>query len=909
MTVPRDVQLFPYYKFTSCCDGIVIYFTGSLSIVSGNYYAYQGVFPYAGTGGSLQPNSCYLVESLISQTTLSYPSAPPNIQLNPATGCDDVKCNDCNPLTCECPEGYELIGDECVQLVSIEATYTGTTVTLNSGDKFTSYNKFGLRLYPDITSNIKPLLGDGAPYLVIDDNGAGVTITPLISGIQSTLWGCETPLACSTFNLPASTYGGRLNIAGLWNDAYDVPSGDGPELAFEYCIDIAESKQYLVGISGDNKVKFYVDGILNVFLDSSSFSQTTPFNYWHVFPITLTAGSHIIKLAGINGGNTPAAFAGEIYDIDLVTFQANLTDPAVGAGNCGNIIADLEPYIIFSTENMIGLDVPDPNSPGEWECPDGYTLNECLGVPVCTIETRFTLICPCYLLIPCDGITPPFISNTSGLDNYVNQFVSVSYADFDGCVYVVDQSDTSCENAVDVIIDGDITCDCDTICYYIEGAIGISYVQYIDGTDQLLQIIPSATQPWLILCSKILPIVGNTTNNYTITALGDCVDNDCQQKCFKLIDCEDSQNILYSTSILLLPYQINGNVIQIANHTECWIVELVDEDCDCAIDVVVLESFDDCITCNPDPNYILTNCDDQNTIIYTSNDLSAYVGQVVELDPDCPGCWIVDLYPFPIPSDVSVTVSQAYDDCLACKTTYYLLEDCANIEADIITFTDLSAYVGQIIILEWCPTICWQVSVSPTSTGAGLLGDIQNEFDTCEECLTSFPCICSRLKNHDTISHNYDYLDCDGLVQTITLLSGQRSERICMAHWLISYPTDYVEYFGNCTLDGDVHTCPPPVYPRRSLKPGYNTPHCSTWKYEEISCKAAEALYKQVLELRYGISNCCPEEDQQYLIKKQLIDLKALVNPDYTCSTPSCGCNTGCGCGGSCGGSCSTCHS
>jgi len=125
-----------------------------------------------------------------------------------------------------------------------------------------------------------------------------------------------------------------------------------------------------------------------------------------------------------------------------------------------------------------------------------------------------------------------------------------------------------------------------------------------------------------------------------------------------------------------------------------------------------------------------------------------------------------------------------------------------------------------------------------------------------------------------------------------------------MAHWLTSYPTDYVEYFGDCTLDGDVHTCPPPIYPRRSLKPGYNTPYCSTWKYEEISCKAAEALYKQVLELRYGISNCCPEEDQQYIIQKQLIDLKALVNPDYTCATPSCGCNTGCNCGGSCGGNC-----
>jgi hypothetical protein len=196
MTVPRDVQLFPYYKFTSCCEGTVIYFTGSLSIVSGNYYGYQGVSPYAGTGGSLQPNSCYLVESFISQTALSYPSAPPNIQLNPATGCDDVKCNDCNPLTCECPEGYELIDDECVQLVSIEATYSGELLEVVEGNKNNNYTAGGVRLYSDITSATFPILGTGtnnANYTVKDNNGAGATIAQIGSDVASNLWGSYAP--------------------------------------------------------------------------------------------------------------------------------------------------------------------------------------------------------------------------------------------------------------------------------------------------------------------------------------------------------------------------------------------------------------------------------------------------------------------------------------------------------------------------------------------------------------------------------------------------------------------------------------------------------------------------------------------------------------------------------------------
>lgn len=508
----------------------------------------------------------------------------------------------------------------------------------------------------------------------------------------------------------------------------------------------------------------------------------------------------------------------------------------------------------------------------------------------------------CYSLYSCDGSTPPLTTNTD-LSAYVGGSASIQVdADLGFDCYMVTLA-PDCTNAITVVVDGDIPCTCNCECYEIIGTAKLDYVD-CDGNP-----VSTFVNGYWKDCSRVYPFTTPSPGpNLTIINHGDCVDGMCPQDCYELVDCEGLLDPIYTTAQSLSPYASLGQVVIIDGYTNCWIVNQV-VDCDCAINVVVTQAFDDCETCTAGPNYILTNCDDLTTIIYTSDDLSAYVGQVVELDPDCPGCWIVDIYPDPIPSDVPVTISQAFDDCEACKTTYYLLEDCANIEADIITFTDLSAYVGQIITLEWCPTICWQVSVSPTSTGAGLLGDIQNEFDTCLECLTSFPCVCSRLKNHDTVSHNYDYLDCDGSVQTITLLSGQRSERICMAHWLTSYPTDYVEYFGNCTLDGDVHTCPPPVYPRRSLRPGYNTPHCSTWKYEEISCKAAEALYKQVLELRYGISNCCPEEDQQYLIKKQLIDLKALVNPDYMCSTPSCGCNTGCGCGGSCGGSCSTCHS
>ena len=91
-----------------------------------------------------------------------------------------------------------------------------------------------------------------------------------------------------------------------------------------------------------------------------------------------------------------------------------------------------------------------------------------------------------------------------------------------------------------------------------------------------------------------------------------------------------------------------------------------------------------------------------------------------------------------------------------------------------------------------------------------------------------------------------------------------------------------IEYFGNCTNG----RCPAVKNKQKVIKPGYKTCACETWKYEEVSCKAAESLYKQVLQLRYGISNCCPEDDERYIVQKELIDLQCIIPPVE--ETPNC---------------------
>lgn len=505
-------------------------------------------------------------------------------------------------------------------------------------------------------------------------------------------------------------------------------------------------------------------------------------------------------------------------------------------------------------------------------------------------------ITTCYNLWPCDGTLVPVTTSTD-LSAYVNEFVTVTVGTRTPACYYVTVAST-CDNAITVTVNPSVPCTCTCKCYEI---IGTAQLNYVDCDGNPIEIFVNGY--WKD-CSLVYPVTTPDAGaDLVITNFGNCIGGVCPQDCYELVDCEGVKDSIFTTAQSLSPYATLGQVVIIEGHTNCWIVDKV-VDCDCAIDVVVNQVYEDCVTCNPDPNYLLRNCDDLGTIIYTSSDLSAHVNKVVEISPDCPGCWIVELYPNPIPSDFPVTVATSYTDCEACKTTYYRLTDCTGTESPIVTSTDLSDYVGSIITLEWCPTTCWTVSVSQTSTGAGILGDITNEFASCLECLNSFPCVCKRIKNHDTVAHNYDYVDCNGVEQTISILSGERSDRICMKLLLTSYPTDYVETFGNCTNG----VCPPQIYPKRPIRPGYTAPICSTEKYEKITCKSAEILYKSVLELRYGISNCCPEEDDKWLIKKQLIDLQALRDPAYECQVSTCNCAPSpCGCG--CGTTLKTCNS
>jgi hypothetical protein len=194
-----------------------------------------------------------------------------------------------------------------------------------------------------------------------------------------------------------------------------------------------------------------------------------------------------------------------------------------------------------------------------------------------------------------------------------------------------------------------------------------------------------------------------------------------------------------------------------------------------------------------------------------------------------------------------------------------------------------------VITLEYCPDICWTVSETDVSSENEII-NVTASYNTCEKCeIMVLPCVCSRVTNNITAGIRFEYYDCNGdLQQTPNLALGQTSDKVCAKLWVNAID---IEYFGDC-IEG---VCPDDSRPKKSIRPGYDTPGCTPEKYERIMCNFSEGIYKQVISRRFGINTCCGEDDYRWEIRKELIQLKAIDDPNYTCQvTGTCGCTCGC---------------
>jgi hypothetical protein len=877
--------------------------------------------------------ACYHVALFQSETV---PLPYVNIDWNVTLGVMFSSCEECDAYTpippCqECPPGYTIVDGDCQLEQFLPATYTGGLLTVSPGFRAGGYNSFGLRLYPEVTGYTVPLIGNGVTnpgYSVIDNNGAGVAVPPLLgtwgSPLLSNLWGMYATGSC-----PATgSTGGRLNSVGIWtlpnNGINDYPPYDVP-VCFEFCVTITEPKQYLIGISGDNKVEISINGTQIVFLDTPGGTVTIPFFFWHVFPYTFsTPGDYTIRLCGINVMNTSpvsptvASFGAEIYDIDLATFQATLTTPASTSPSCGNVPLDLEPYILFSTRDYIGQQIADPENPGDWICPEGTILNECNGIPSCVLTiTQPPLPCG-YIFTPCCGGDQLFyqVSENIQLDEdstyqingtfqcYTIQPVPNNAGPLPYAVISISQLtviDNGCEDPVCTLPCN--PCTCTRIRWTGTIGPGTQAVSYLDCDlqVQVINILRNGTWSDKICLKAIISECVSPAECWETEQFGSCLLDEQTSTyncppCYQLEDCNGIAEPIYTLNPIIQTYIDANQVVQIDGSDICWIPSISTNDCSCAISVSVQFAYSNCASCRSPKGYKLTECT-TGDIIYTRTDLSDYTTVIIEID--CGGCWTVEELDFIPPTSQPVTVLSSHGNCEICNATFYVLEDCTGELDPIYTITDLSDYVNNVIRLKYCPDTCWEVSVTePQSTYDNVYVDV--EFVDCQECyLATFTCICQTITNNSpTKPLTASYIDCDGELQTITIPIGETSEKICLLY-VPKYEDSVLTLYGNC-ID---NVCPPPPSPLvyRSVRPGYGTAACTTDYYENVVCHFSEWMYKDVLERRYGISNCCPDELMKWEIKKELLDLAVLVNPDYTCEPQAnCGCPSpsSCGCGG-----------
>jgi len=215
----------------------------------------------------------------------------------------------------------------------------------------------------------------------------------------------------------------------------------------------------------------------------------------------------------------------------------------------------------------------------------------------------------------------------------------------------------------------------------------------------------------------------------------------------------------------------------------------------------------------------------------------------------------------------------------------YVLTDCNGTETDIITSQDLSAYVGQTVTIQGSDT-CWTVSSiqSGICKNAGVvIIDVLQDCSECnspcfllEDCTAQLPDIITSVDLSLYVGMIIKILGCG---DTCWMVS-QTTNCTLTTPVTITLPA-----FEDCTecLPETASPSPLAVKPRES-EPGYITPGCPPEYTEKVNCNFADQIWKLVLSLRYGIEACCEEDLQKWTIKKSLLDLDAIKDPDI-CAT------------------------
>jgi hypothetical protein len=265
------------------------------------------------------------------------------------------------------------------------------------------------------------------------------------------------------------------------------------------------------------------------------------------------------------------------------------------------------------------------------------------------------------------------------------------------------------------------------------------------------------------------------------------IDPECSicETYYKIVSCDITVTEEYCTNQDLSVYLGSGPIkVTIDNRPSdiCWTVEETTV-CEFPVTITISEEFTDCIECLTPLNYRLESCAvDNNTVIYTSTDLSQYTGRTVNLE-GYGNCFFVEVFEENVPATVQVSVTNDYINCVECPKPRYQLTNCEDPLDLIVTTVNLEAQIGSVIKISFYPEKCWTVSVTEDNTSDDpiILTDV---FTTCEECLPVLTCDCTIVKNTSSETANFQYVDCDDVTNTITLQAGQSTPKICAKEWI-----------------------------------------------------------------------------------------------------------------------------
>lgn len=177
-----------------------------------------------------------------------------------------------------------------------------------------------------------------------------------------------------------NTVDGPLNRCGLWSPT----TLSNQDVGFSVCITAPSNKTYYIGIACDNYAIVNLDGDNIITQDAAALDTQYSvggacFKVWHIYPLQLTAGPHVIELIGHNDASI-AGMGAEIY---------NNTSAQIAAATSYSGL-----NLLFSTKDYIGQPVQIGTDGIGYECPSGYSLVACQDPYICRrILTTSTTTC------------------------------------------------------------------------------------------------------------------------------------------------------------------------------------------------------------------------------------------------------------------------------------------------------------------------------------------------------------------------------------------------------------------------------------------------------------------------------------------------------------------------------------